>query len=126
MKTLIKNAHIVTATDNYHADILIEGEVISMIGAKLEMEADVTIDAAGKLVIPGGIDPHTHMELPFGGTTAADAFCNRAIAAAHGRTTTRILLSLPEKSPSPVQRLDHSHPHTPRPIPIPYPPPLLH
>src|SRR6266581_2068716 len=69
MKTLIRNGNIITATDNYHADIFIDGETITTIGAKLEMEADVTIDANGKLVIPGGIDPHTHMELPFGGTT---------------------------------------------------------
>ena len=55
MKTLIRNAHIITATDNYHADILIEDETISVIGAKLEMEADVTIDAKGRLVIPGPV-----------------------------------------------------------------------
>ncbi|MGB9179984.1 MAG: hypothetical protein WCB68_12125, partial [Pyrinomonadaceae bacterium] len=66
MKTLIRNGRIVTAVDDYKADVLIEDEVISVIGAKLEMEADLVIDAAGKLVIPGGIDPHTHMELPFG------------------------------------------------------------
>src|SRR5258706_15076351 len=88
MKTLIKNGHIITATDNYTADILIEGEAVSVIGARLDMEADVTIDAGGKLVIPGGIDPHTHMELPFGGTTAADDFRTGTIAAAHGGTTT--------------------------------------
>ena len=63
MKTLIRNGRIVTAVDDYKADILIEDEVVSVIGARLEMEADRVIDAAGKLVIPGGIDPHTHMEL---------------------------------------------------------------
>ena len=72
MKTLIRNGNIITAADNYNADIFIDGEIITTIGAQLDMEADVTIDAGGKLVIPGGIDPHTHMELPFGGTTAAD------------------------------------------------------
>src|SRR5712692_9456840 len=87
MKTLIKNGRVITAVDDYHADILIEDEVVSVIGAKLDMEADVTIDAGGKLVIPGGIDPHTHMELPFGGTTAADDFRTGTIAAAHGGTT---------------------------------------
>ncbi len=80
MKTLIQNGRIVTATDDYKADILIEGETVSVIGAKLEMEADMMIDAAGKLVIPGGIDPHTHMELPFGGTTASDDFRYRHVA----------------------------------------------
>ena len=79
MKTLIKNGQIVTATDNYKADILIDGETVSVIGAKLDMDADVTIDASGKLVIPGGIDPHTHMELPFGGTTASDDFTTGTI-----------------------------------------------
>ncbi|HSV33893.1 MAG TPA: amidohydrolase family protein, partial [Pyrinomonadaceae bacterium] len=72
MKTLIRNGQIITASDNYHADILIEGETVSVIGARLDMQADVTIDAKGKLVIPGGIDPHTHMELPFGGTESSD------------------------------------------------------
>src|SRR6266478_5424726 len=90
MKTLIRNGHIITATDNYHADILIEDELISVIGAKLDMEADLTIDAGGRLVIPGGIDPHTHMELPFGGTSSADDFRTGTIAAAHGGTTTII------------------------------------
>src|SRR5260370_1041404 len=60
LKTLIKNGRVVTATDDYRADILIENERVSVIGAKLEMEADNVIDASGKLVIPGGIDPHTH------------------------------------------------------------------
>ena len=71
MKTLIKNGRVITAVDDYRADILIEDEIVSVIGAKLDMEVDATIDASGKLVIPGGIDPHTHMELPFGGTQAS-------------------------------------------------------
>ena len=83
MKTLIKNGRIITAIDDYKADVLIDGETVSVIGAKLEMEADKVIDAAGKLVIPGGIDPHTHMELPFGGTEASDDFRTGTIAAAH-------------------------------------------
>jgi dihydropyrimidinase len=61
MKTLIKNGRIVTAVDDYQADILIENERVSVIGKTLDMEADTIIDATGKLVIPGGIDPHTHM-----------------------------------------------------------------
>ncbi|MBX9687623.1 MAG: amidohydrolase family protein, partial [Candidatus Obscuribacterales bacterium] len=90
MKTLIKNGRIVTAVDDYHADILIDGEQITLIGSKLEMTADKVIDAAGKLVIPGGIDPHTHMDMPFGGTTSADDFRTGTQAAAHGGTTTII------------------------------------
>src|ERR1044072_8438430 len=83
MKTLIKNGRIVTAVDDYNADILIEDERVSLIGKDLQMEADQTLDASGKLVIPGGIDPHTHMELPFGGTEAADDFRTGTIATPH-------------------------------------------
>src|ERR1051325_5942480 len=74
MKTLIKNSRVVTAVDDYKADILIEDERVSVIGANLQMEADKTIDAGGKLVIPGGIDPHTHVERPFGGPESSDDF----------------------------------------------------
>src|SRR5881394_3367070 len=109
MKTLIRNGHVITATDNYDADILIEGEVVSVIGAKLDMEADLTIDAAGKYVIPGGIDPHTHMELPFGGTTASDDFKTGTIAAAHGGTTSIIDFAVQYKGESLLQGVDNWH-----------------
>src|SRR6266540_77573 len=109
MKTLIRNGRVITATDDYKADILIEDEVITTIGAKLEMEADVRIDASGKLVIPGGIDPHTHMELPFGGTTAADDFRTGTIAAAHGGTTTIIDFAVQYKGESLLQGVDNWH-----------------
>ncbi|PYS20695.1 MAG: dihydropyrimidinase [Acidobacteria bacterium] len=109
MKTLIRNGQIITATDNYKADIFIDGETITTIGAKLDMEADVTIDASGKLVIPGGIDPHTHMELPFGGTTAADDFRTGTIAAAHGGTTTIIDFAVQYKGESLLQGVDNWH-----------------
>src|SRR5687768_2731969 len=109
MKTLIQNGQIVTATDNYKADILIDGETVSVIGAKLDMEADLTIDAAGRLVIPGGIDPHTHMELPFGGTSASDTFETGTIAAAHGGTTTIIDFAVQSKGQALSQALDTWH-----------------
>src|SRR5436853_3264224 len=109
MNTLIKNGHIITAADNYTADILIEHEVVSVIGATLDMEADVSIDASGKLVIPGGIDPHTHMELPFGGTTAADDFRTGTIAAAHGGTTTIIDFAVQYKGQSLIEGIDNWH-----------------
>ena len=70
MTTLIKNGRIITATDDYVGDVFIDGETIHTIGKHLPMPADRTIDATGKLVIPGGIDPHVHMELPFGGTVS--------------------------------------------------------
>jgi dihydropyrimidinase len=85
---LIKNGTIVTATDQYVGDVLIEGEKITTIGSSLAMPADRTIDATGKLVLPGGIDVHTHLDMPFGGTTSADDFASGTIAAAHGGTTT--------------------------------------
>src|SRR5258705_7717123 len=93
MKTLIKNGHVVTAVDTYVADVLIDGSTVAMIGTGLEGvvgTVDTTIDATGKLVIPGGIDPHTHLDLPFGGTSAADDFETGTRAAAFGGTTTII------------------------------------
>jgi len=90
MRTLIKNGRVITAVDDYAADVLIEGETVTTIGRSLSMEADKTIDAAGCYVIPGGIDPHTHMELPFGGTFSSDSFETGTIAAAHGGTTSII------------------------------------
>src|SRR2546425_11666125 len=109
MKTLIRNGRIITAVDDYYADILIEDEIISVIGAKLDMEADTTIDAAGKFVIPGGIDPHTHMELPFGGTQSSDDFRTGTIAAAHGGTTTIIDFAVQNKGQSMIAGLDRWH-----------------
>ncbi len=109
MKTLIKNGHIVTAGDNYAADILIDGETVALIGPNLAVEADKTIDASGKLVIPGGIDPHTHMELPFGGTFSSDDFKTGTIAAAHGGTTTIVDFAVQARGQTLQQGLDTWH-----------------
>jgi dihydropyrimidinase len=109
MKTLIRNGRVVTAIDDYKADVLIEGETVSVIGAKLEMEVDRVIDAAGKLVIPGGIDPHTHMELPFGGTEASDDFRTGTIAAAHGGTTSIIDFAVQYKGQALLEGVDNWH-----------------
>src|SRR6266853_1818712 len=109
MKTLINNGRIITATDDYRADVLIEDETISTIGAKLDMEADHVIDASGKLIIPGGIDPHTHMELPFGGTSASDDFRTGTIAAAHGGATTIIDFAVQYHGESLIQAVDNWH-----------------
>jgi len=86
--TLISNGTIVTAADRYDADIYIDKGVITYIGRAITLKADTVVDAAGKLVIPGGIDAHTHLDMPFGGTTSADDFESGTIAAAHGGTTT--------------------------------------
>ena len=75
MKTLIRNGNVVTAVDNFSADLLIEGSKIAALGANLPAQnIDKIIDAQGMLVIPGGIDAHTHLDMPFGGTTSADDF----------------------------------------------------
>src|SRR4026209_1674447 len=109
MRTLIKNGRVVTAVDDYKADILIENERVSVIGATLDMEVDQSIDAAGKLVIPGGIDPHTHMELRFGGTEASDDFRTGTIAAAHGGTTSIIDFAVQYKGQSLIEGIDNWH-----------------
>src|SRR6059036_2647519 len=87
MKTLIKNGTVVTATDQYKGDVLIEDEKITVIGTSLEIHADRVIDASGRYVLPGGIDVHTHLDMPFGGTTSADDFETGTRAAAFGGTT---------------------------------------
>ncbi len=87
MKTLIKNGTIVTAVDTYRGDVLVEDERISTIGRELAIDADRVIDASGKYVLPGGVDAHTHLDMPFGGTTSADDFESGTIAAAYGGTT---------------------------------------
>jgi dihydropyrimidinase len=109
MSVLIKNGRIVTAVDDYHADIFIEKDTVSMIGVSLSVKADTVIDAKGKLVIPGGIDPHTHLDMPFGGTTSADDFESGTRAAAHGGTTTIIDFAIQQKGQSTLAALDTWH-----------------
>jgi dihydropyrimidinase len=109
MRTLIKSGRIITAVDDYIADIFIDGETISTIGKTIDIEADVTIDAKNKLVIPGGIDPHTHMELPFGGTSSSDDFFTGTRAAAHGGTTTIIDFAVQTKGESMIAGVDTWH-----------------
>ncbi|HEV8267262.1 MAG TPA: dihydropyrimidinase [Thermoanaerobaculia bacterium] len=87
-RLLIKGGRVVTAVDDYVGDVLIEDGKIAAVGQKLELQDARTIDAAGKLVIPGGIDVHTHLDMPFGGSTSADDFESGTVAAAHGGTTT--------------------------------------
>jgi dihydropyrimidinase len=88
LKTLVRGGTVVTATDRYRGDVLIEDEKIAAVATSFDsVNADRTIDASGKFVIPGGIDVHTHLDMPFGGTTSADDFESGTIAAAHGGTT---------------------------------------
>lgn len=91
MRTLITNGHIVTATGDFHGDILIDDEQITAVGAPgtfAALQIDVPLDAQGKYVFPGAIDVHTHMELPLPTTVASDDFETGTIAAACGGTTT--------------------------------------
>src|ERR1035437_6843567 len=90
MSLLIKNGRIITAADDYVADIFIENEKISTIGKNIDVKADQVIDASGKLVIPGGIDPHVHLDMPFMGTYSSDNYETGTRAALFGGTTTVI------------------------------------
>jgi dihydropyrimidinase len=90
MSILIKNGRIVTASEDYIADIYIEGEHIAAIGHNLNVNADKEIDATGKLVFPGGIDPHVHLDMPFMGTFSSDNYSTGTLAALHGGTTSVI------------------------------------
>jgi dihydropyrimidinase len=87
MSTLIKSGRIVTSEQDYTADIFIEKEKITTIGVDLALTADAVFDATGKYVIPGGIDVHTHMDMPFGDITSSDDFETGTRAAAFGGTT---------------------------------------
>src|SRR6476660_5664142 len=90
MSVLIRNGRIVTAADDYVADLYIEDETISLIGESLDLAADKVIDAAGKYVLPGCIDPHTHLDMPFGGTVTIDDVESGQTAAAFGGTTCHV------------------------------------
>ena len=90
MSVLIKGGRIVTAADDYIGDVLIENGTVSLIGESLDARAEKTIDATGKYVIPGAIDPHTHIEMFFGGTTTCDDFTSGTISAAFGGTTSLV------------------------------------
>ncbi len=106
MSTLIKNARIITAEQDYTADIFIEKEKISTIGSDLKITTDKIIDAKGKYVIPGGIDVHTHMDMPFGGTTSSDDFETGTRAAAFGGTTSLIDFAIQAKGTKIREALD--------------------
>jgi len=115
MRTLIANGTVVTAEGSHAADVLVDGERIVAIGEGLagamgpSMTVDTTIDAAGKWVIPGAIDVHTHMELPFGGTFAKDTFETGTRAAAFGGTTTIVDFAVQARGKSLREGLDTWH-----------------
>ena len=103
-KTLIKGGTVVTAIDQMEADVLVDGgKVVALLGRQHGIEDAEVIDATAKLVLPGGIDVHTHMELPFGGTFAADTFETGTRAAAWGGTTTIIDFAVQTKGESAME-----------------------
>ena len=104
MTLLIKGGTVVTASDQYTGDVFVDGEKIAAIGSSLTMTADRVIDAADKYVLPGGIDVHTHLDMPFGGTTSADDFESGTIAAAYGGTTSIVDFAIQYKG----QTLHHA------------------
>src|SRR5256714_8979446 len=110
MRTLIKGGTVLSATGAFPADVLVEDEKISAIAAPGVFEtADTVLDASGKYVLPGGIDAHTHMEMPFGGTMSADTFATGSTAAAWGGTTTIIDFAVQAKGTSLLSTLDKWH-----------------
>jgi len=106
MRTLIKGGTVVTATETLNADVLIEGERVSAIALNLDVEADTVIDASNRYVMPGGVDPHTHMDLPFGGSFCSDDFSTGTRAAAFGGTTSIVDFALQDAGEGLRQGLD--------------------
>jgi dihydropyrimidinase len=118
VSTLIKNGTVVTAEGTLAADVLVDGEKIVSVAARRpdtasnttsNLVTDEVLDATDMYVLPGGIDAHTHMEMPFGGTFAADTFATGTIAAAHGGTTTIIDFPVQAKGTSLLAALDKWH-----------------
>jgi len=109
MRTLIKGGTVVNADGSASADVLVDGDQIALVGRDLDVPADRTVDASGKYVIPGAIDVHTHMELPFGGTFAKDTFETGTRAAAFGGTTTIIDFAVQSRGASLREGLDAWH-----------------
>src|SRR4051812_35439718 len=112
-RTLIKNGTVVTASDTFGADVWIEGDkIVALTHASLRGNGpapDLEIDAKGKYVLPGGIDAHTHLDMPFGGTTSSDDFETGTIAAAHGGTTTIVDFAIQTKGKTLREGIDTWH-----------------
>ncbi len=112
MRTVIKNGTLVTASDTMRGDLVIDDGKIAKLTTHFngdQFPADEVIDATGKYVFPGGIDAHTHLDMPFGGTTSSDDFETGTIAAAYGGTTTLVDFAIQQKGGSLRQALDTWH-----------------
>ena len=109
MSILVKNGHLITAGEDYVADILVDDGKIKATGTDLTTSADRTINATGKYVIPGGIDPHTHLDLPLAGWVSADDFYTGTVAAACGGTTTIVDFAVQSKGRPLLETLETWH-----------------
>ena len=103
---LIRNGTILTDAGRVAADVFIEDGIITRVGQGLAPQADTVLDASGRYVMPGGIDAHTHLDMPAGDITSTDDFETGTIAAAHGGTTTVIDFATPEPGESLLAALD--------------------
>jgi dihydropyrimidinase len=109
MSVLIKGGRVVTAADDYVADVFVDDETVTLIGESLDVQADRVIDATGKLVLPGCIDPHTHLDMPFGGTTSCDDFTSGTTSAAFGGTTCHVDFCIQGKGQTFAEALETWH-----------------
>ncbi len=109
MGTLFKNGTIVTASDMVQADVLVEGETVSLIGRDLDPAGHEVVDCSGKYLMPGGIDVHTHLELPVSGTISSDDFFTGQRAAAFGGTTSHIDFAIQPKGGSLLDGIKRWH-----------------
>jgi len=106
MKSIITNGRVITAGDSIEADILIEDGIITALGKGFDITGvDEVIDARGMMIMPGGIDPHTHLDMPFGGTRSSDDFFTGHKAAAFGGTTCHIDFALQQKGSTMTQAI---------------------
>ncbi len=109
MSVLIKGGRVITAADDYVADVFADGERISLIGESLDVAADTVIDASGKYVLPGAVDPHTHLAMPWRGETTIDDFESGQTAAAFGGTTTHVDFCIQGKGQTFAEALEAWH-----------------
>jgi dihydropyrimidinase len=109
VSVLIRGGRVITAADDYVGDIYVDDETVTLIGDSLDVQADKVIDAAGKYVLPGCVDPHTHLEMPWRGETTIDDFESGQTAAAFGGTTTHVDFCIQGRGQSFAEALEIWH-----------------
>jgi len=109
MSVLIRGGRVVTAADDTVADVYVEDETVTLIGRSLDVQADRVIDATGKYVLPGCVDPHTHLDMPFGGTVTIDDFESGQTSAAFGGTTCHVDFCIQSRGETFAQALETWH-----------------